>query len=100
VIPIAQFAAACGLVVRPCVLLVAAGLALSLILRLARPTARRAWPWSAYVGGLLPAAAAYDLAFGGWAATGWLGLAVVVVGVVLALGVQWRRGLFVAGGVL
>jgi hypothetical protein len=99
-VPLGHLAETFGLVLRPCVLLVAAALALALCTGRAQKAARLTWPWNAYVGGILPGAVAYDLALGGGEGTGHIGTIVAVAGVVLALGVHWRRGLLTARGVL
>jgi hypothetical protein len=99
-VPIGHLVATFGLALRPGVLLAAAAVAVALRAGAAHTPDRLTWPWNAYVGGILPGAVAYDLALGGWDRSGLISPVGAIVGVLLALAVQWRRGLLTARGVL
>ncbi len=88
-LPVRQIAAANGLVLPPASLLALTSLLLAWA-SARRRQVRAAWVYNAYIGGLLPVAAACDLALTSWQSAGWPLRAATMLMAVSALILRWR----------
>ena len=96
-VPVRAVLAHYGLSATPAVLFAGAGLVLALRTGRIRGPVETDWPYNAYLGGLLPLAALYDLALRGRWADQWPMTVGVVVCLVLTIVLRWRSGLRPAG---
>jgi hypothetical protein len=99
-IPLTHLTSLLGLTLDPAVLLAIAALALAVHVEPAARAHQAAWPWNAYIGGILPGAMIYTLVLDSERPSALPSAIISIVGAALAIGVHWRPGLWTARRVL